>query len=181
MTNITILGIDLAKDVYQLHGINAQKKVVLKRQVKRCDLPELINQLHPCRIIMEACGTANHWSRKFKKMGHEVVQISPQHVKPFVRGNKNDKNDSKAIVTASLQEDMPTVATKTLEQQDIQLVHGERAHLIKERTATMNQIRGFLKEFGVFINKGVKAFYEGVPLALEDASNELTFRGRAVI
>lgn len=181
MKDITVLGIDLAKDVYQLHGINAQKKVVMMRQVKRKELSEFINNLPVCKIILEACGTANHWSRRFQNMGHEVIQISPQHVKPFVRGNKNDKNDSKAIVTAGLQEDMPTVPTKTLEQQDIQLLHGERSHLITERTATMNQIRGFLKEYGVFINKGASQIYRQVPLALEDASNELTYRAREVI
>lgn len=179
--DITVLGIDLAKEVYQLHGINEHKKTVLRRQVKRAELPKFINNLPVCKIIMEACGTANYWSRAFQRMGHEVVQISPQHVKPFVRGNKNDKNDSKAIVTAGLQEDMPKVPTKTVTQQDIQLLHGERAHLIRERTATMNQIRGFLKEYGVFINKGVKAFHDGVPLALEEAGNELTYRARAVI
>lgn len=121
----------MAKDVYQLHGINSQKQIVLRKQVKRKDLAELINKLSPCTIILEACGSAHFWSRKFEGMGHKVFQISPQHAKPFVRGNKNDKNDSIALITARLQEEMPTVPLKIVEQQGIQLIHGERAHLIR--------------------------------------------------
>lgn len=181
MKNITLLAIDLAKDVFQLHGIDEDKKVVIKKQVTRKELPDLIAQIPPCKIAMEACGSANYWSRKFKSFGHDVIQISPQHVKPFVRGNKNDQNDARAILTAAQQEDMPTVPIKTLEQQDIQLIHREREHLIQERTATTNQIRGFLKEYGVFINKGLSQLYKNIPLILEDGENELTVRARESI
>jgi len=110
--NISVLGIDLAKDVFQLHGINEHGK-----KVSRSALPKLIAQLPCCKIVMEACGSSNHWSRKFMSYGNEVSQISPQHVKPFVQRNKNDKNDARAIVVASQKDSMPTVPIKTVEQQ----------------------------------------------------------------
>ena len=116
MKNITVLGIDLAKDVFQLHGVNEDGKKVLGKKVTRLSLPKLIAQLPSCKIVMEACGSSNYWSRKFMSFGHEVSQISPQHVKPFVQGNKNDKNDARAIVIASQQDGMPTVPIKTVEQ-----------------------------------------------------------------
>lgn len=89
MSNITVLGIDLAKDVFQLHGVNEHGKPTLKKKIKREALANFIAQMPQCKIVMEACGSANYWSRKFKSYGHEVSQISPQHVKPFVQGNKN--------------------------------------------------------------------------------------------
>lgn len=121
MSNITVLGIDLAKDVFQLHGVNEHGKVVLRKKLNRAGLPTFIANLPSCKVVMEACGSANYWSRKFMSYGHKVSQISPQHVKPFVQGNKNDKNDARAIVIASLQDDMPTVSIKTVEQQEIQI------------------------------------------------------------
>ena len=110
MNDITVLGIDLAKDVFQLHGVNEHGKKVLGKKLSRAALPNFIANLPPCKIAMEACGSANYWSRKFMSYGHAVSQISPQHVKPFVQGNKNDKNDARAIVIASQQDDMPTVS-----------------------------------------------------------------------
>src|ERR1044072_3598274 len=101
MQDITLLGIDLAKDVFQLHGVNKHGKKVVGKKVSRTKLLESIATLPACKIAMEACGSSNYWSRKFMSYGHEVVQISPQHVKPFVRGNKNDKNDAQAIVIAA--------------------------------------------------------------------------------
>ena len=93
MKNITLLGIDLAKDVFQLHGVNEYGKKILGKKVSRSALPTLIANMPGCKIVMEACGSSNYWSRKFMSYGHTVSQISPQHVKPFVQGNKNDKND----------------------------------------------------------------------------------------
>ena len=126
MKNVTVLGIDLAKDVFQLHGVNEYGKKVLGKKVTGSALPKLIAQLPSCKIVMEACGSSNYWSRKFMSYGHEVSQISPQHVKPFVQGNKNDKNDARAIVIASQQEGMPTVPIKTVAQQEIQMLHRYR-------------------------------------------------------
>jgi transposase len=179
--NITVLGIDLAKDVFQLHGINEHGKKVLGKKISRAALPEFIAKLPPCKIVMEACGSANYWARKFMSFGHEVTQISPQHVKPFVRGNKNDKNDAQAIVTASLQDGMPTVPIKTIVQQEIQILHGYRDSLVTERTAVSNRIRGYLRELGIFLPKGLSHVRNKLPLILEDADNELTFALRTML
>jgi len=179
--NITLLGIDLAKEVFQLHGVNEHGKKVLGRKVKRSELPILIANLPKCKIAMEACGSSNYWSRKFMSYGHEVTQISPQHVKPFVQGNKNDKNDARAIVIAAQQDDMPTVPTKTVEQQSIQMIHRYRESLVHDRTALANRIRGYLREMGIFLITGLSQVRKQVPLLLEDASNELTGDMRKII
>ena len=181
MKNITVLGIDLAKDVFQLHGVNEYGKKVIGKKVNRAELPTLIAKLPTCKIVMEACGSANFWSRKFMSYGHEVRQISPQHVKPFVQGNKNDKNDARAIVIAAQQDDMPTVSIKSIEQQEIQMLHRYRESLVHDRTALVNRIRGYLREMGLFIPKGLSQTRKQVPLFLEDAENELTFGMREII
>lgn len=181
MNNVTLLGIDLAKDVFQLHGVNEHGKKVLGRKISRAALPNFIANLQPCKIAMEACGSANYWSRKFMSYGHTVSQISPQHVKPFVQGNKNDKNDARAIVIASLQDDMPTVSIKSVEQQEVQMLHRYRESLVQDRTAQANRVRGYLREFGLFIPIGLSQVRKQVPLFLEDAENELTVEMREII
>ena len=181
MKNITVLGIDLAKDVFQLHGINEYGKKILGKKVKRAELPSLIGNLPSCKIVMEACGSSNYWSRKFISYGHDVTQISPQHVKPFVQGNKNDKNDARAIVIASQQDGMPTVPVKSIEQQDIQMNHRYRDSLVHDRTALANRIRGYLREMGIFLAKGLSRIRKEVPLIVEDAMNDLTDDMRAII
>jgi transposase len=179
--NLTLLGIDLAKDVFQLHGVNEHGKKILSRKVKRSELPVLINNLPSCKIVMEACGSSNYWSRKFMSYGHEVSQISPQHVRPFVQGNKNDKNDARAIVIASQQDGMPTVPTKTVEQQGLQMQHRYRESLVQDRTSLANRIRGYLREMGLFLSEGLSQVRKVVPLLLEDGTNELTPDMRAII
>lgn len=128
---------------------------------------------------MEACGNSNYWSRKFISYGHEVSQISPQHVKPFVQGNKNDKNDARAIVIAAQQDDMPTVPTKT--QQEMQMNHRYRESLVQDRTALANRIRGYLREMGLFLIVGLSQVRKEVPLLLGDATNDLTADMREII
>ena len=103
MKDITLLAIDLAKDVFQLHGINKHGKKILEKRVSRAQLPNVVSNLPSCTIAIEACGSSNYWARKFKSFGHAVIQLSPQHVKPFVKGNKNDKNDARAISIAAQQ------------------------------------------------------------------------------
>lgn len=181
MKDITVLGIDLAKDVYQLHGVNEHGKKILGRKISRSQLPGYIANLPACQIVMEACGSANYWARKFMSYGHKVRQISPQHVKPFVRGNKNDKNDACAIVVTSFQEAIPSVPNKTIPQQEIQMLHSYREGLVKDRTATANRIRGNLREFGIFLALGLSTVRKEVPFILEDASNELTAVLRTIV
>ena len=181
MKNITLLGIDLAKDVFQLHGVNEYGKKILGKKVSRSALPTLIANMPKCKIVMEACGSSNYWSRKFMSYGHTVTQISPQHVKPFVQGNKNDKNDARAIVIAAQQDGMPTVPTKTITQQEMQMNHRYRESLVQDRTALANRIRGYLREMGIFLVVGLSQVRKEVPLLLEDATNDLTMDMRGII
>ena len=181
MKDITLLGIDLAKDVFQLHGVNEYGKKILGKKVSRSALSTLIANMPKCKIVMEACGSSNYWSRKFMSFGHTVKQISPQHVKPFVQGNKNDKNDARAIVIAAQQDDMPTVPTKTIAQQEMQMNHRYRESLVQDRTALANRIRGYLREMGIFLVVGLSQVRKEVPLLLEDATNELTADMRGII
>ena len=131
--NIKILGIDLSKHVFQLHGVDALGKAVLKKKLSREKVPEFIATLPSCRIVFEACGGANFWAREFKKMGHDVNIVSPQFVKPFVKGNKNDSNDAEAIVEAASRPSMRYVSHKTIEQQDMQSLLRLRESCIKTR------------------------------------------------
>ena len=178
MEKLTILGIDIAKNVFQLHGIDAKGNVLLKKRLSRSKLVEFVLKLHPCTIVMEACSGANHWCRKFKSIGHQVKLISPQFVKPFVKTNKNDHNDSEAICEAASRPSMRYVSPKTVEQEDIQAIHRIRSRLIAERTALVNQIRGLLAEYGIIVPKGINKIRKALPEILEDAENELSYTGR---
>jgi len=117
---VTTLGIDLAKSIFQLHGVNEHGKVALQKRVTRGKLLETVAQLPPCLIGMEACGSAQYWAREFQKVGHTVKLISPQFVKPYVKGNKNDSRDAEAICEAVSRPHMRFVPLKTVESQDIQ-------------------------------------------------------------
>jgi len=178
MKNLTLLGIDLAKNAFQLHGIDSKGQAVLRRRLNRNKLVEFVAKLPTCTIVMEACGGANYWCRKFTAMGHETKLISPQFVKPFVKTNKNDRNDSEAICEAASRPSMRYVSPKTVEQEDIQALHRIRSRLIKERTALVNQIRGLLAEYGIIVPKGLSKIRKALPEILEDAENELSHRTR---
>jgi transposase len=179
--NVTTLGIDLAKSVFQLHGVDSTGKAVLKKRLNRSEFLPYIAQLSKCTIIMEACGSSSYWSRQFNKLGHEVKLISPQYATPFVKSNKNDANDAQAIVEAGTRPSMNFVAPKTIEQQDIKSIHRIRERLIKNRTAASNQIRGLLMEYGIVIAQGIRNVRKRIPEILEDAENELTFLMRNLI
>jgi len=155
MSNITLLAVDLAKNIFQLHGIDAKGKAILKKKIKsREQFVEFIAKLKPCDIYMEACGSSNYWGRKFIKFGHNVKLINPKYVKPFVKRNKNDANDAEAIATAAEAHNMSFCNVKTEEHQDIQSTHRIRSLLVERRTALANQIRGLLAEYGVVMAKG---------------------------
>jgi len=124
---------------------------------------EFIVKLQTCTIVMEACSEANYWCRKFKAMGHEVKLISPQFVKPFVKTNKNDANDSEAICEAASRPSMRYVSPKSVEQEGIQAVHRVRSRLVAERIALVNQIRGLLAEFGIVVPQGINKICKALP------------------
>jgi transposase len=145
---IEILGVDIAKNVFQLHGVNRGGHVVLKRRVMRDQLIEVLAQIDRCTVVLEACTGAFYWARKFEALGHKVKPISPQYVKPFVRRQKNDGNDAEAICTAARQPHIPFVPRKTVEQQDIQALHRARQRMVNHRTAVVSQIRGLLLDRG---------------------------------
>jgi transposase len=176
--NIITLGIDLAKNVFQLHGINAQGKCVLEKRLLRDELIAFIINMPVCTIIMEACSSSQYWARQFKKLGHEVKLISPQYVTPFVKRHKNDKNDAAAIVEAGTRPSMNFVPAKSIEQQDIQGLHRIRSRLVAERTALVNQVRGLLAEYGIVVAQGIHRLRRELPCILEDAQNELSDVGR---
>jgi len=169
--NTTILGIDLAKHVFQLHGADEFGKAVLKKQVSRVKLTETVAQLPRCRIVMEACGGSHYWARKFKEYGHEVQLISPQFVKPFVKGNKSDRNDAEAIVEAASRPSMRYVSPKTIAQQDMQSLLRMRESCIEMRTKLSNQLRGLLGEYGVVISQGFAMLHKSLP-SLYDRQKE---------
>lgn len=177
---IALITIDLAKNVFQIHCADERGNPVMRKQVKRGKLAETIQNLPPCRIVMEACGGASHWARKFQSMGHQVQLIAPQFVKPFRKSHKNDRNDAEAIAEAAFRPTMRYVPVNTIEQQDIQMTHRVRSQLIKERTALSNQIRGFLAEYGIIIPQSLANVRQYLPTILEDADNELTTLGREI-
>jgi transposase len=178
MKRISIMGIDLAKAVFQLHGTDAQGKMVFQKKLRRSELKEFIVKLSPCLIGMEACGGSHYWAREFEKMGHTVRLISPQFVKPYVKSNKNDAADAEAIAEALSRPSMRFVPIKPIANQDIQCLHRIRARLVRNRTALSNEIRGFLCEYGIVLPKSVRQLRMQVPLILEDATNELSSMAR---
>lgn len=168
---ITSMGIDLAKAVFQIHGVGERGKVAVRKQLKRSQMSSYFANLEPCLIGMEACGSAHHWARKLQGFGHTVKLMSPQFVKPYVKTNKNDMADSEAICEAVSRPNMRYVSVKTVEQQAILSVHRARAGFVKARTAQANQIRGLLSEFGVVIPQGIHSIMKRIPEILEDVEN----------
>ena len=155
MNEITILGIDLAKHVFQLHGEDAQGRVLVQRQLRRSQLLGFVARLPACTVAMEACGGSHHWGRKVRELGHSVRLIPPQYIKAFNRGQKNDRNDAQAIVAAARQPRMPQVPIKSVEQQAILALHRVRDRMVKERTALGNQLHGLLAEYGLVLPRGI--------------------------
>jgi transposase len=180
MKHVKAIGIDLAKNIFQLHGVDAKGKRLLSKRLNRSQLSEFMAQQPACEVGLEACMGAHYWSRKFRAMGHKVKMMSPQFVKPYVKSNKNDRNDAAGIAEAMSRPSMKFVPIKTIEQQDMQLVHRARGLLIKQRTALGNQIRGLLAEYGIILRKGVTYVRNELHGIIEDAENELTARGREI-
>jgi transposase len=178
---IETLGIDIAKTVFQLHGVNRSGRTVLKRRVMRDQLLAVIAQTEPCTIAIEACTGAFYWQRKFEQLGHQVKIISPQYAKPFVRRQKNDGNDAEAICTAARQPHMRFVPRKSVEQQDIQALHRARQRLVNHRTAVVSQIRGLLLDRGFAFGKSITRARRMIPEILSDLENELTDLAREAI
>jgi len=171
--NITTVGLDLAKSVFQIHGVDARGKPALKKQLRRDQVAAYFANQPPCLIGMEACGSAHHWARKLQSLGHTVKLMAPQFVKPYVKTNKNDAADAEAICEAVARPNMRFVPTKNIEQQAVLSLHRVRQGFVKARTAQANQIRGLLAEFGLVIPKGIAHIARRVPELIEEGANEL--------
>jgi transposase len=179
--NVTLIGIDLAKSVFQVCAVNQQGKVVFNRQVRRSKLIALLIQYPQAVIAMEACSGSNYWGRELQQHGFEARLIPPQHVKPFVKGNKNDRNDAFAITEAARRPHLRFVLPRTLAQTDLIQVHRVLDRQVRQRTALINQIRGFLGEYGVVVARGKERLWHALPEILEDADNGLTPSARELI
>lgn len=169
MDHYKIVGIDLAKDVFQVCALNQGNTMVFNQRVTRMKLVKIVTQLPPSSVIaMEACGSANYWARRFEAMGHQVKLIPAQHVKAFLRCNKNDANDALAICEAALRPNIHPVPIKPIALQDMQFLHRVRQRHVKNRTAVANQMRALLRENGIVVAKQLaklrRAIYAPCPL-----------------
>jgi transposase len=168
------IGVDLAKQVFQLHGVDRLGNVTSRRQLRRAQMHAYFKDIPPCVVGMEACGSSHYWGRVLSAYGHTVKLMAPQFVKPYVKSGKNDANDAEAICEAVGRPSMRFVAIKTAEQQVLQAEHRIRSRLVRTRTALSNEIRGLLGEFGLVIAKGTSPLRRALPLIAEDPDNGLT-------
>ena len=171
---VTTLGIDLAKSIFRVHGVDDRGTVVLRRQLARKQLLSVLANLPPCLVGMEACAGAHYWARELETLGHTVRLMSPQFVAPYRKSQKNDGNDAAAICEAVGRPSMRFVPVKSPAQQDVQAAHRIRFQLIKWRTALANEMRGLLGEYGIVVAKGIAPLRRQLPLILEDSENQLS-------
>ena len=175
------IGIDLAKDVFQLHGVEGGGKVCIRKTLRRADMLRFFANLEPCLIGLEAGGSAHYWARQLRALGHEARLIAPQFVAPYRKNDKNDGNDAEAICEAVGRPNMRFVAVKEPEQQAILMLHRVRERVVGERTALINQTRGLLAEFGITVAQGADRLRQALPTILEDAGNGLPDMARETI
>ena len=175
--NIKTVGLDLAKNIFQIHGTDAQGKVVLRKKVRRDDLLESLANIGPALVGMEACAGAHYWAKEIEKLGHTPRIMNPTFVVPYVKNQKNDANDAEGICEAVSRPNMRFVPVKSFEQQDMQGLHRIREQLVKQRTAMANQIRGLLGEYGYVIPKGISYVSIHLPKILADPACRLTETG----
>ncbi len=174
------IGLDLAKNVFEVFGVDEKEQPTLSKSLKRSQLVRFFTQIPPCIVAFESCSSAHHWARKLSALGHEVRLIAPQFVTPYRKGGKNDRNDAEAICEAAGRPSMRFVSVKTEEQQAVLMVHRVRSLMVGERTALVNQIRGLLSEFGVVLPQGRCHVRSQLPRILEDGENELPVLARQV-
>src|SRR5437016_1632148 len=179
--NITAVGLDLAKSVFQVHGVDQEGRASVKKQLKRAQVAVFFANLPPCLVGMEACSSAHYWARKFQALGHTVRLMAPQFVKPYVKTNKTDAADAEAICEAVNRPGMRFVPIKSIESQTLLALHRARQGFIKSRVAQTNQIRGLLAEFGIVVPQGARNIEARIPDVLEDAENGLPVNFRQLL
>lgn len=170
---INIIGVDLAKEVFQVYAANSSGKKIWSRKLSRQKFKLLWKDLEPCTVVMESCGSSHYWGRTLRNLGFDVKLVPAKFVRPFVKTNKSDEADAEAIVVAALAPGMRFSAIKTEEQQSILALHRVRSRVLKQRIQISNEIRGFLREFGFTIPEGTAKFKLYVHEILEDAEIEI--------
>jgi transposase len=168
---VTTIGLDIAKSVFQVHGVDAEGEVVVRKRLTRAKLLDFFGKLSPCLVGIEACASAHHWARELIALGHDARLMPPNYVKPYLKRNKNDASDAEAICEAVTRKTMRFVPVKTREQQALMVLHGVRAQIVRARTMISNTIRGFLSEFGIVAAKG-RTGLEGLVQCIEDATDD---------
>jgi transposase len=176
--DISVVGIDIAKRVFHLVGMDERGKIVLRKRCSRGEVLPLLANLGPTTIGMEACGGAHYWARCLREQGHEVKLMAPQFVKPYVKSNKNDMRDAEAIAEAVTRPSMRFVPVKDVAQQDIQALHRVRERLVTARTALVNEMRGLLAEYGIVLPQGLAKFRQALMSTLEAEHTKLTPLGQ---
>jgi transposase len=171
------IGVDLAKNFFQVHAIEREGETAFSRKLSRTKFREFFQRITPCRVGMEACGSAHYWARELRAMGHEVVLIPPAYVKPYVKRGKNDPVDAAAVCEAMSRPEMRFVPVKSADQQAILMLHKTRDLMVKQRTMNANALRGHLSEFGLIAAKGIHRLEE--LLALARAEGALPEEARA--
>src|ERR1051326_1755287 len=176
MQSVTTIGLDIAKSVFQVHGVDAAGQVVIRRQLKRRHVLTFFQKLPRCLVGIEACATSHHWSRELQAIGHTVRLMPPAYVKPYVKRQKNDATDAEAICEAVTRPNMRFVPTKTVEQQSCLMLHRARHLFIRQQTAVINSIRAYLAEFGIVApvgRRGVEQLLEVVADSADDGLPEV--------
>jgi transposase len=181
MQTITTIGLDIAKSVFQVHAVNAEGNVALRRQLKRRYVLAFFQKLPPCLVGIEACASAHHWSRELQALGHTVRLMPPAYVKPYVKRHKNDATDAEAICEAVTRPNMRFVATKSPEQQSCLTLHRIRHLFIRQRTSVINAIRAHLAEFGIVAPVGRNGVEELLGVAADSNDNRLPDVARACV
>jgi transposase len=171
MQAVTTIGLDIAKSVFQVHGIDAEGKVIIRRELKRRYLLAFFEKMQPCLVGIEACASSHHWSRQLKALGHTVRLMPPAYVKPYVKRQKNDAADAEAICEAVTRANMRFVETKTPEQQSCLMLHRTRHLFIRQQTSVINAIRAHLAEFGIVAPVGRKGVEQLLDV-VADASDQ---------
>jgi transposase len=181
MHTVTTIGLDIAKSVFQVHGVDAQGNVIVRRQVKRRYVLAFFEKLPPCLVGIEACASSHHWSRELKALGHTVRLMPPAYVKPYVKRQKNDAADAEAICEAVTRANMRFVATKTPEQQSCLMLHRTRHLFIRQQTAVINAIRAHLAEFGIVAPVGRRGVEELLDVVADPGDRRIPEIARACL
>ena len=181
MRTITTIGLDLAKKVFQVHGVDAEGKVVVARKLRRKEVLAFFAKLAPCQVGMEACGSAHYWAREITKLGHSVRLMPPKYVKAYVKRGKTDAGDAAAICEAVTRPSMSFVPIKGLEQQGLSMLHSARSQLIGQRTQLVNAVRGHLSELGIIAERGLLGFTDLAAIVRDESDQRLPTTARAAL